>query len=93
LAEIREKPKAGRKKKGSLSGHGYATPQDGQKDLGGNFTTFVLWTDGKWWSVKDVSGLDRTRNTTLHEKALREKGHLEIRKLKRSQSAAVGTAR
>jgi len=52
---------------------GYNTPEDGHQALGGNYTIWLLFPDGKWYSPKDVSGLPRVIETHRHVVALKGK--------------------
>jgi hypothetical protein len=50
---------------------GYRSPQDGQAELGGQYTTFVQRGDGLWYSVKDLSPLPRSAFTPEHLVAIK----------------------
>lgn len=66
---------------------GYDTPELGQAARGGNFTVWLrlrFRDDGKWYSPKDVSGLDRHKSTPEHVKALDDQ-ILERRHLPRTR--------
>jgi len=66
---------------------GYDTPEEGPADKTGNYTVWLRFPDGKWYSPKDVSGLSRDIETPRHVKALKGK-YLERRNLPRSRKAA-----
>ncbi|WP_417783644.1 hypothetical protein [Terasakiella pusilla] len=59
----------------------YSSMQELQLDKGGNYTTGAK-KDGKIYCVKDISGLDRTTPTGMHEIAARKLGY-EILKIER----------
>ena len=68
---------------------GYETPELGQTDRGGNYTVWLLFPDGKWYSPKDVSGLPRVIATPEHVAAL-EGQYKERRVLPRSSKGRKG---
>jgi hypothetical protein len=53
----------------------FASPQEGQRALGGKFTTWVRLRDDPdhWVSPKDVSGLPRHQLTPYHVAALSDR--------------------
>ena len=64
---------------------GYATPEEGQADLGGNYMRWLRLRDRTgWFSPKDVSGLERSKGTPGHIRAL-EGQIIERRKLPRAR--------
>jgi hypothetical protein len=63
---------------------GYDSPQEGQAALNTNHTIWLLLRDGKWYSPKDISGLDRHLATPHHVAALEGK-FLKLEKLPRSR--------
>jgi hypothetical protein len=67
---------------------GYSTPQEGQAALGGNYTVWLLYPDGRWYSPKDVSGLPRERESNRHVVALKGQ-YRDIRRLPRTQKKPV----
>jgi hypothetical protein len=63
---------------------GYDTPYEGQTARNGNYTVWLQFPDGKWYSPKDVSGLAREIATPRHVTAVKGQ-YLKLEKLPRSR--------